>query len=270
MATIDLGKVAFVWKGTYNSGTTYEEKDVVQYTDSGELSSYVYVNASSASGQTPSTGGTVNTTYWSKMAGGTSLSVGNNKVVTTDASGNVSSVALGTAGQGLKVNSGGTGLEFGQLGTVKQIVSGVYKVGNTSSTSNHGNWINVDGTITSITPTSTSAKILGLVTGIKGHSNGTNQGSLYTIFRDINGGGYSNLHADGNAFAESCFQESSGNNRGVTVGFNFLDEPNTTSQVNYKHFYKSLNNTGGTTYYYSHAGYSGSGDAYIRTILMEF
>lgn len=116
MATIDLGKVAFVWKGTYNSGTTYEEKDVVQYTDSGELSSYIYVNASSASGQTPSTGGTVNTTYWSKMAGGTSLSVGNNKVVTTDSSGNVSSVALGSAGQALKVNSGATGFEFGDTG----------------------------------------------------------------------------------------------------------------------------------------------------------
>jgi hypothetical protein len=115
MATIDLGKVAFVWKGTYASGTTYESKDVVQYTDSGETSSYIYVNASSASGQTPSTSGTVNTTYWAKMAGGTSLSVGNNKIITTDASGNVSSLALGTAGQALKVNSGATGYEFGTI-----------------------------------------------------------------------------------------------------------------------------------------------------------
>jgi hypothetical protein len=116
MATVDLGKVAFVWKGTYASGTTYESKDVVQYTDSGETSSYIYVNASSASGQTPSTSGTVNTTYWAKMAGGTSLSVGNNKIVTTDASGNVSSVALGSAGEALKVNSGANGLEFGSAG----------------------------------------------------------------------------------------------------------------------------------------------------------
>lgn len=178
--------------------------------------------------------------------------------------------SLGTAGQGIKVNSGGTALEFGQLGTIKQIVSGVYKVGNVASTSNHGNWINVDSTTTSITPTSTSAKILGLVTGIKGHSNGSNQGSLYTIFRDINGGGYSNLHADGGGLAESVFQESSGNNSATPISFNFIDEPNTTSQVNYKHFYKAYNTTGGTTYYYSHAGYGSSNDAYIRTILMEF
>ena len=38
MATIDLGKVAFVFKGTYNAGTTYENKDAVAYTDSGETS----------------------------------------------------------------------------------------------------------------------------------------------------------------------------------------------------------------------------------------
>ncbi|BAQ94124.1 putative carbohydrate binding domain containing protein [uncultured phage_MedDCM-OCT-S42-C7] len=112
MAQIDLGKVAFVWKGTYASGTTYESKDVVQYTDSGEISSYVYVNASSASGQTPSSSGTVNTTYWAKMAGGTSLAVGNNKIVTTDASGNISSLALGSANQIMQVNSGATALEF--------------------------------------------------------------------------------------------------------------------------------------------------------------
>ena len=139
MATIDLGKVAFVWKGTYNSGTTYEEKDVVQYTDSGELSSYVYVNASSASGQTPSTGGTVNTTYWSKMAGGISLSVGNNKIVTTDSSGNVSSVALGSANQQLRVNSGGSALEFATI----QGFDGNYKLHHVERYSYTGSSISV-------------------------------------------------------------------------------------------------------------------------------
>jgi len=117
MATIDLGKVALVWKGTYAAGTTYESKDVVQFTDSGELSSYIYVNTSNVSGQTPSSGGTVNTTYWNKMAGGTTLSVGNNKVVTTNASGVVTGQAIGTAGQSLKVNSGANGFEFGNIPT---------------------------------------------------------------------------------------------------------------------------------------------------------
>lgn len=70
MATIDLGKVAFTHKGTYNSGTTYEDKDVVQYTDGDVTSTFVYINSTSASGQTPSTGGTVNSSYWSLMAKG--------------------------------------------------------------------------------------------------------------------------------------------------------------------------------------------------------
>ena len=63
MATVDLGKISFVNKGTYDASTTYEERDVVQFTD-GALSSYVYINATPASGQTPSTGGTVNSSHW--------------------------------------------------------------------------------------------------------------------------------------------------------------------------------------------------------------
>jgi len=70
MATIDLGKVAFTHKGTYNSGVTYEDKDCVQYTDGDITSTFVYINSTSAANQTPSTGGTVNTTYWSLMAKG--------------------------------------------------------------------------------------------------------------------------------------------------------------------------------------------------------
>ena len=116
MATIDLGKVALVWKGTYAAGTTYESKDVVQFTDSGEVSSYIYVNASGASGQTPSTGGTVNTTYWNKMAGGAAGIW-------------ASGLALGSAGQVVKVNSGGNALEFGtdEGGGLKQFKTATKK-----------------------------------------------------------------------------------------------------------------------------------------------
>ena len=70
MATIDLGKLGFVNKGTYSSSTSYEKNDLVQYTDSGILSTYLYINASAATGQTPSTSGTVNGTYWAYYAKG--------------------------------------------------------------------------------------------------------------------------------------------------------------------------------------------------------
>ena len=112
MATVDLGKISFVNKGTYDANTTYEERDVVQFTD-GALSSYVYINASAASGQTPSTGGTVNSSHWSLFAGGVSIGVGNNKIVTTNSSGTATGLSIGTASQVLKVNASANGFEFG-------------------------------------------------------------------------------------------------------------------------------------------------------------
>lgn len=71
MATVDLGKISFTQKGTWNSGTSYVAKDVVQYTDDNETSSYVAV--ASSTNQTPSTNGTVNTTYWALFAKGATV-----------------------------------------------------------------------------------------------------------------------------------------------------------------------------------------------------
>ena len=76
MATVDLGKISFTQKGTYAGGTTYVAKDVVQYTDQNETSSFVKVGADAA-GQAPQTNGTVNTTHWAVFAKGTSLATAN-------------------------------------------------------------------------------------------------------------------------------------------------------------------------------------------------
>ena len=76
MATVDLGKISFTQKGTYAGGTTYAPKDVVQYTDQNETSSFVKIN-SSAAGQAPQTDGTVNTTHWAIFAKGSSLATAN-------------------------------------------------------------------------------------------------------------------------------------------------------------------------------------------------
>jgi len=58
---IDLGKLRFVFRGAYSSGTTYEKNDVVEY----QGSSYVYKYATSSAGNTPTA-----TTYWSQLAEG--------------------------------------------------------------------------------------------------------------------------------------------------------------------------------------------------------
>lgn len=115
MATVNLGRVKPVNKGTWSSATTYAIDDFVQYTDSGVLSTYIAVAAST--NETPSTSGTENGTYWKYMSKGTSLAVGNNKVVVSDGSGNLTGQTIGTAGQVLKVNSGANGFVFGGAGT---------------------------------------------------------------------------------------------------------------------------------------------------------
>lgn len=262
MATIDLGKVAFVWKGTYNSGTTYEEKDVVQYTDSGELSSYVYVNASSASGQTPSTGGTVNTTYWSKMAGGTSLSVGNNKIVTTDSSGSVSSVALGSAGQALKVNSGATGFEFGSAGGLVQTVVS----SNGFHTSNSNSWTSTGYEVT-ITPTSASNKIHVQCSFVCAGT--PSNATLFKIMRSINGGSYADVDlpsARGNRMPAHAGDEHNPSNGASHITIRIYDSThNTTNAITYR-LYKRQESTANTTVIGNpHNGDADAGSANAQT-----
>ena len=85
MATIDLGKIKLNWRGTWSSGTAYIVDDVVQYTDTGVTSSFVCVAAST--GNAPSTGGTVDTTYWNLMAKGTdAVSMSFNATIVGDGS----------------------------------------------------------------------------------------------------------------------------------------------------------------------------------------
>jgi len=63
--------IGSTYQSTYAGGTTYKKGDVVQYTDSGTLSTFIFVNTTPTAGQTPSTGGTVNSTYWALIAKGT-------------------------------------------------------------------------------------------------------------------------------------------------------------------------------------------------------
>ena len=92
MATIDLGRLGFVNKGTYNNSTTYEKNDLVQFTDGGILSTYLYIDSTAQSGQAPSSSGTAGSrwVYFAKGVADAVASAGNNKVLVTDGSGNLS------------------------------------------------------------------------------------------------------------------------------------------------------------------------------------
>ena len=68
MATIDLGKIKQVFRGTYNNATAYAVDDLVVFTDTGITSTYICTTAST--GNNPSSGGTAHAN-WAYVAKGT-------------------------------------------------------------------------------------------------------------------------------------------------------------------------------------------------------
>ena len=151
MATIDLGRLGFVNKGTYNNSTTYEKNDLVQFTDGGLLSTYLYIDSTAQSGQAPSSSGTAGSrwVYFAKGVADAVASAGNNKVLVTNSSGNLAPVSIGSAGQFLRTNSGTNGFEFA---TVTSKVLG-YKVNSYSGAVDKGNVNQAPSVITQLNTT---------------------------------------------------------------------------------------------------------------------
>jgi alpha-tubulin suppressor-like RCC1 family protein len=96
MGTIDVGKIRFNWLGTYSASTTYTKDDVVSYGGT----SWVYVNASGASGQTPA-----DNAYWDIMADGTNPMTTEGDMIQGGSSGTATRLPIGSAGNVLKVQS---------------------------------------------------------------------------------------------------------------------------------------------------------------------
>ena len=106
MATIDLGKIKQVWRGTYNSANSYSADDLVAYTDGGITSTYIAIAASDNNNQqVPSTSGTATANYWEYVAKGvvnpipTQSSATNGKALISDGT----NASWGTAGKLLNV-----------------------------------------------------------------------------------------------------------------------------------------------------------------------
>ena len=111
MATIDLGKIKQVFRGTYNNATAYAVDDLVTFTDTNVTSTYICTTAST--GNNPSSGGTAHGS-WAYLAKGQTATPTTTQgdLVFRGASAD-QRLAIGTAGQVLKVNSGANGYEFG-------------------------------------------------------------------------------------------------------------------------------------------------------------
>mgnify|MGYP006242647835 CR=1 FL=1 len=99
MATIDLGKIKQVFRGTYNNATAYVVDDLVAFTDTSVTSTYICTTAST--GNNPSSGGTAHANWAYVAKGGTALptqSGQTGKFLTT----NGSALSFGTVTQPVK------------------------------------------------------------------------------------------------------------------------------------------------------------------------
>ena len=116
MATIDLGKIKFVFRDTYDNSASYVPDDVVTFTDGSVTSSYICKTATS--GNNPSSGGTVHAN-WQFLAKGQASSPTTTRgdLIVRGASAD-ERLAIGTAGQALKVNGAANGFEFGTAGGI--------------------------------------------------------------------------------------------------------------------------------------------------------
>ena len=121
MATIDLGKIKFNWRGTYAGGTAYVPDDVVYYVDGSVGSSYMCV--ANTTGNAPSSGGTVHAS-WEYLAKGqaSSPTTTQGDLIIRGASAD-QRLAIGSAGQALKVNASANGLEYGEAGGMVKLAS---------------------------------------------------------------------------------------------------------------------------------------------------
>ena len=116
MATIDLGKIKQVFRGTYNNATAYVPDDLVVFTDTNITSTYICTTAST--GNNPSSGGTAHAN-WAYVAKGVADPIPSQS---------------GNAGKFLKTN--GSSLSFDQAGTIRQhkIISKTTKSSITGTT----------------------------------------------------------------------------------------------------------------------------------------
>ena len=138
MATVNLGKIKLVNRGTWSSGTTYTADDIVQYTDGNVTSTYICV-VSSSQGHTPSSSGSTHAS-WNFLAKGQdqlpSQSGQSGKFLTTNGSslsfGSISQdwVRLSSSGSGSGSNVGWDNHYTSDYQCYKVLMKGLYKGGS--------------------------------------------------------------------------------------------------------------------------------------------
>lgn len=179
MATVNLGRIKFVWQGAYSGATAYVADDVVSYNGS----SYICILAST--GNLPT-----NATYWSLMAqSGTDITsiagLAQGDVLYYNGTAWVR-LGAGTSGQFLKTNGSGANPAW------STVTSKIGAVTNTMITDTHilstgsGVWTEISGFNATITPIAANSSILVMGHISSGCTNGGPAGHGFSLYRNVN------------------------------------------------------------------------------------
>ena len=155
MATLDLGKIKQVWRGTYNNSTAYVVDDLVAYTDSNITSTYICV--ANSTGNAPSSSGTAHAS-WNYVAKGVVDPI-------PSQSGNADKV--------LKTN--GSALSWGQGSKILQIKDYINTTRGTPS--NAGTYLNY-GSFQKLGGTETDLYMIGTIHMHDGYGNNVGAPSI--------------------------------------------------------------------------------------------
>ena len=182
------------------------------------------IEGSSGSSITIPTGQTLTITDGLASSTITSGTLSSDRLPTVPVSkGGTGVTSLGTAGQALKVNSGATGLEFGDAGggKINQVVQMEYG-SHQAFTASSGTFTDSNVTL-NITPTATDSKIVGWA-----FYNCGNSGDVYMYLR---------ISRTAPSSAVVCNKKGHTPQSGCAIidngSMNFIDSPNTTSQCTY-------------------------------------
>ena len=220
MATIDLGKIKLVWRGTYNNSTAYTVDDIVEFTDSGITSTYICV--ANSTGNAPSSSGTAHAS-WNYMAKGVVDPI---------------PTQSGNSGKFLKTN--GSALSFDNVTqAIKSVHSkidgGRHSVNTVVTDNNWGNMTSWSQMEITVTPDSASSKFH--ITGaLMMHHYGSYTGHVVVTYTHggteyavvANSDGTRKRTIKGEAHGDSGSDMQSG------LPLDLIAEPNTTNQIVFK------------------------------------
>lgn len=221
MATIQLGKIKQVWRGTYNNSTAYTVDDLVAYTDTvgGLQNTSTYICVTNSTGNAPANSGSIHSS-WNLVAQG------------------VPDRLPSQSGQGGKfLKTDGSSLSFDQAGKILNIYHSV-KTGKQTISSTA--WVDITGLSLTINPQTSSSKFLIQVRGYGGPRD-----SVYFMGNKLVyavGGSTNDFNSmtgsDGNRFGAHCvLGTSNASYSGVpaySISFDVYHQVSSTSQITFQ------------------------------------